>query len=68
MIYKRYGVSGFTLGALFLSACLPVILGAESVAPILSASLEASSNRSWHSSVLFDLTLSTALIVSSIIE
>ena len=50
MIYKRYGnidtIMQFQvmLGALFLCACLPVIPGAETVASILSASLEESSN------------------------
>ena len=73
-IYKRYGnvntILRFqvTLGVLFLCSCLTVILGAETVAPNLSASLDASSNHSWHSSSMFDLTLATAFIVSSIIE
>ena len=39
----------------------PVILGTETVAPTLSASLNASSNHSWHSSSKLDLTLATAL-------
>ena len=66
----RWCDSGFTLGALFLCSCLPVILGTETVAPILSASLDASSNYSaWHSAFsMFDLTLATGLIVSSTIE
>ena len=74
MIYKRYGnvntIMWFRVyvRCLFLCSCLPVILGTETVAPILSASLDASSNHSWHSSSMFDLTLATALIVSSIIE
>ena len=58
MIFKRYGDSGFTLDALFLSACLPLILGAETVAPFLISQPRGVFKPFMAHPLLFDITLS----------